>query len=146
MSKMIKESDFQDIVAIYNKSGKLKANAFIREKYGVKNPWFTFRRIRESGSYTYDEANDKYVTYGETPDESLFMSIEELCKTPTGKPIAKKETSLSTRGNGMNALIQTLISDRLLELSKYVTLDVESRTIMVDQSGMRSDGYQVFTH
>ena len=61
MSKMIKESDFQDIVAIYNKSGKLKANAFIREKYGVKNPWFTFRRIRESGSYTYDEANDKLL-------------------------------------------------------------------------------------
>ena len=58
----------------------------------------------------------------------------------------QKETPSSVRGNGMKALIQTLISDRLLELSRYVTLDVENRTIMIDQTGMRSDGYQVITH
>lgn len=146
MSKMIKKADFPDIVAIYNKSGKLEANAFIREKYGVKNPWYTFSRIRESGLYTYDEKNDKYVPSGESPDESLFMSIEELCKTPSDKPDAHKEMPDPARGSSMDALIQTLISDRLLELSRYVTLDVESRTIMIDQTGMRSDGYQVITH
>ena len=76
----------------------------------------------------------------------MFMSIEELCKTPASNPIAQKDASPSACGNGLNALIQTLISDRLLELSRYVTLDVENRTIMIDQTGMRSDGYHVVTH
>lgn len=146
MSKMIIEADFPDIVAIYNKSGKLKAYEYIRGKYSIKNPWYTFRRIKESGLYTYDEKNDKYVASEESPDESLFMSIEELCKTPTGKPTVQKETPGSARGTSMDALIHTLISDRLLELSRYVTLDVENRTIMIDQTGMRSDGYRVVTH
>ena len=53
----------------------------------------------------------------------------------------KKMTSIS-----MEKLVQTLISDRLLELSRYITLEMSSRTINVDVTSMKTDGYQVTMH
>ena len=73
------------------------------------------------------------------------MSIDELCGVPPKPATGTDDTSKQPQTNSMDALIHTLISDRLLELSRYVTLDVERRTIMIDQTGMRSDGYNVVT-
>ena len=43
---------------------------------------------------------------------------------------------------------QTLfnISDRLLTLTRYITLDSSTRTILIDQTSLSADGYQVVTH
>ena len=142
---LIGKSDFPSIVEVYNSEGKKEANRLIREKYGVKHPYFIYERIKKSGIFAYDEQNDCFVTAGADPDESLFMSIDELCGVPPKPATGTGDDSKQPQTNSMDALIHTLISDRLLELSRYVTLDVERRTIMIDQTGMRSDGYNVVT-
>ena len=46
----------------------------------------------------------------------------------------------------MENLIHELISDRLLELSRYVTLEASSRTILIDRTSMIADGYKAVIH
>ena len=46
----------------------------------------------------------------------------------------------------MDKLIRELIGDRLLELSKYVTIDSLSKWIIVDNITLETDGYQLITH
>lgn len=41
----------------------------------------------------------------------------------------------------MEALVQTLIGDRLLELSRYVILDPVSRRVRVDKGSLEQNGY-----
>ena len=50
------------------------------------------------------------------------------------------------RSNAMEKMIRELIGDRLLELSRYVTLDSVSKTMHVDESSLKNDGYQVMIH
>ena len=40
-------------------------------------------------------------------------------------------------------MVHSLISDRLLELSKYVLLDPIGKRILINKSSMQTDGYQV---
>ena len=142
MSLMIREEEFPKLVALYNNHGKQAAYKVIRKKYGVKNPWYTFGRIRNCGMFSYNEKEDCYEAL-EAPEESLFMSIEELCGESTELSEEQTVTRNTTRKSGMESLIQTLISDRLLELSRYVSIDVENRTITIDQTGIKSDGYKI---
>ena len=46
----------------------------------------------------------------------------------------------------MDKLIHELISDRLLELSRYVTLETSSRKIFIDKTSMIADGYTAVIH
>ena len=46
----------------------------------------------------------------------------------------------------MEKLIQELISDHLLTLSRYITMDSSSRTILIDQASLTADGYQIIMH
>lgn len=43
----------------------------------------------------------------------------------------------------MENMVHSLISDRLMELSKYVLLDPIGKRILIDKSSMQTDGYQV---
>ena len=43
----------------------------------------------------------------------------------------------------MENMVHSLISDRLLELSKYVLLDPIGKRILIDKSSMQTDGYQM---
>ena len=43
----------------------------------------------------------------------------------------------------MENMVHSLISGRLLELSKYVLLDPIGKRILIDKSSMQTDGYQV---
>jgi hypothetical protein len=46
----------------------------------------------------------------------------------------------------MEALVNELINDRLLTLSRYITLDTSTRTIIIDRTSLSADGYRVVTH
>jgi hypothetical protein len=46
----------------------------------------------------------------------------------------------------MEKLVQELIGDRLLALSRYITMDTSSRTVLVDRSLLIADGYRVELH
>ncbi len=143
---VVSEMDFPTIVEIYNTEGKPSAYAYIRETYGVKNPYFVMARIRKDGRFKLDAERDRFIVCERLPEENLFMSIEDLCSV--SDKVTKKEDvgMIPVKPSiSMDELIRDLISDRLLELSRYVKLERTSRTILIDRSSMIADGYNVVT-
>ena len=139
---IIKEDRFPEIIREYNNGGSRAAYALLREHYGIRQPASVVRRIKKDGRYGYDEVKDRFEdcpACGES-GEGLFLGIEELCAlspaAPAPDPAAGKHADLEK-------LVQELLGDRLLLLSRYITLDSSTRTMMVDQSSLLADGYTV---
>ena len=115
----------------------------IRNRYGVKNPFFVINRIKKCGKYTYDPENDRFSAAESDAANRVFMDLDELCGTIVSETAGTIEDS---RPAAMERLVHELISDRLMMLSWYITLDSSSRTIMIDQSSLSADGYRIVTH
>lgn len=70
------------------------------------------------------------------------MSMEELCSPVNIEQIQK----IDNRSIAMEKLIQDLLGDRLLELSKYIILESSSKTMMIDQTSLKNAGYKVISY
>ncbi len=139
--KMVEEKDFPEIVEIYNLSGRKAANAHIRSRYSLKNPWSVIARIRKTPGYEYDKNNDRFIIPFKHNEEQIFMSIDDLCNNED-KYVNKVSREVNAKTDlSMDKLIHELISDRLLELSRYVKLETSSRKILIDKTSMIADGY-----
>jgi len=143
---IIGEDIFPEIIDQYNSCGKTAAYDLLRSRYGIKNPYFVMTRIRECGKYTYNPETDQYSRTDENASDSVFMDLDELCGTPLGKSEVSASPTFDVRPASMEKLIHELISDRLLTLSRYITLDSSSRTILIDHTSLSADGYQIVTH
>lgn len=145
---IIKEDAFPEIIDQYNSGGKTAAYDMLRSRYGIKNPYFVIARIKECGKYTYDPDSDRFsggTTHGSA--DNIFMNLDELCGTAITKVATKTvEPVVDSRSAEIEKLVHELISDRLLTLSRYITLDSSTRTILIDQTSLSADGYQVVTH
>lgn len=121
---------------------------YIRTRYGLKNPWSVINRIRKISGYEYDEDNNRFSTPYTHNEEQIFMSIDDLCGVRDASNGKVQETAGPSPSApvSMDKLIHELISDRLLELSKYVTLETSSRKILIDRTSMAVDGYNVEIH
>ena len=147
MSKtMIKESDFPEIVNEYNSAGKTAAYDLIRSRYHVKNPYFVMNRIKGCDKYDYDAETDRFSAVETSAADNIFMDLDELCGTVVPKALQASEAATVNRPTNMEQLVQELISDRLLTLSRYITMDTSTRTILIDRTSLSTDGYQVITH
>ncbi len=140
---IISEDIFPALVDVYNREGKTSAYDMIRNRYGVKNPFFVINRIKKCGKYTYDPENDRFSAAESDAANRVFMDLDELCGTIVSETAGTIEDS---RPAAMERLVHELISDRLMMLSRYITLDSSSRTIMIDQSSLSADGYRIVTH
>ena len=140
---IISEDIFPALVDVYNREGKTSAYDMIRNRYGVKNPFFVINRIKKCGKYTYDPENDRFSAAESDAANRVFMDLDELCGTIVSETAGTIEGS---RPAAMERLVHELISDRLMMLSRYITLDSSSRTIMIDQSSLSADGYRIVTH
>ncbi len=60
--------------------------------------------------------------------------------------LAIKELIQIINQKAMDKLIHELIGDRLLELSKYITMDASDRVVFIDKTAFVADGYQVILH
>lgn len=144
--KIIGEEMFPEIVKQYNSGGRTAAYDYLRSGYGIKQPYFVINRIRKSGKYTYDPDADRFSEPDKSEADSVFMDLEELCShsiVATERPAA---SAADTRSATMKKLIHELISDRLLALSRYITMDSSTRTILIDRTSLIADGYRVVTH
>lgn len=74
------------------------------------------------------------------------MNLDELCSTTAVTEGRPTHPATDLRPAAMEKLVHELISDRLLILSRYITLDSSTRTILIDQTSLSADGYQVVTH
>lgn len=140
---IISEDIFPALVDVYNREGKTSAYDMIRNRYGVKNPFFVINRIKKCGKYTYDPENDRFSAAESDAANRVFMDLDELCGTIVSETAGTIEDS---RPAAMERLVHELISDRLMMLSRYITLDSSSRTIMIDQTSLSADGYRIVTH
>lgn len=73
------------------------------------------------------------------------MSMDELCSTSESKHAGNKRIDTDNKSN-MDKLIHELIGDRLLELSKYITMAASDRVVFIDKTAFVADGYQVILH
>ena len=78
--------------------------------------------------------------------DGVFMDLDELCGTTAVAAVRQPDPASDSRPVAMEKLVHELISDRLLTLSRYITLDSSTRTILIDQTSLSADGYQVVTH
>ncbi len=142
----VDKTDFPAIVEIYNNEGNKAAQKYIRENYGMVNSSYVIKRIKKSETYHYDEETDRFISDKKINEDSkLFMNLDELCDTRNPKTI-RAEINVDSKKDAMESLVKELISDRLLELSRYIVMDTSSRIIMIDVTTMEADGYQVVTH
>lgn len=137
---------FPEIVEMYNTQGKTAVYDMICSKYGIKRPYFVLRRIKESDRYTYDEDSDRFICTQDSIADDVFMNLDELCGASAADYTDAASQSSETQLPAMEKLVNELISDRLLTLSRYITLDTSSKTILIDQSSLVTDGYRVVTH
>lgn len=143
--KIIQESVFPEIVECYNGKGKSAAHTLLREKYGIRNPGNIIKRIRNCGKYSYDPETDRF-SEPVAEDAGLFMGLDELCGGTAIKPAEAESSVADSRAATMERLVHELISDRLLTLSRYITLDTATRTILIDSTSMSADGFRIVTH
>ena len=146
MSKVNNE-ELIKIAKTYNDEGRTAAYDLLRSQYGVKNPYFVMKRIEKNPKFEYNQDSDCYQIRSETKVDDVFMSMEDLCSSVLPKHVKSSEKQLiDNRPVEMEKLIRKLLGDRLLELSRYIILDSSSKTMVIDQTSLKSDGYQVVTH
>lgn len=144
----VKESEFPHIIEVYNAEGKTSAYDLIRNQYGVKNPFFVMNRIKKCADYTYDMESDSFRVSCTEDAQGIFMDLDELCAPASRGPSAVNSTTpaVETKPAELEKLIHSLVSERLLELSRYVTLDPSAKTILIDRTSLGKDGYNIITH
>ncbi len=127
----IKEETLAQIVDIYNEEGRKAAYDFI-DTYGIKQPYAVMKRIKNHPNYSYDAVSDHYTSQLKSNTDEIFMSMDELCSPLEEKGRQSNKIELVTkRTREMEKLIQELLGDRLLELSKYITLESSSKTMVI---------------
>ena len=131
----------------YNSDGKQAMYVYLREEYGIKNPTCTFKRMKKHPELGYHPETDRFL-FDENSAESedkVFMTIDELCasnKKVKESPVEQQPD----KSKEMEKLIQELIGDRLLELSRYISINSISKTLIIDKTSLVRDGYRVTTH
>ncbi len=147
MSKtIIGEEAFPEIIEQYNSGGKTAAYDYLRSRYGIKHPYFVIKRIKECGKYSYNVDTNQFSVIGTSAADSVFMDLDELCATTVPAMACRTDPVTDTRSMAMEKLVHELVSNCLLMLSRYITLDSSTRTILINQTSLFADGYQVVTH
>ena len=143
---IIGEEAFPKIIEEYNSGGKTAAYDYLRSQHGIRHPYFVINQIKVCGKYSYDADTDHFCVTETSTADSVFMDLDKLCNRTTLSPTRKTEAVTDPRPAAMERLVHELISDRLLTLSRYITLDSSTKTILIDQTSLSADGYQVVTH
>lgn len=143
---IVREEQFPEIIGWYNSRGKKAAYGLIREKYAIRNPGNIVKRIKKCGKYVYDPDEDCFRESVTGTSDNIFIGLDELCgKTSTGVS-PHKDNDAGDKASAMEKLVHELISDRLLAMSRYVTMDPSARTILIDQTSLTADGYRIISH
>lgn len=122
MSK-IKDAELISIVQKYNNEGRVAAYELI-SNHGIKYPFAIIKRIKNHPKFVYDKDSDSFTYQENSNKDNVFLSMEELCSHVSIEPeYHQKNRMLGNRTEAMEKLIQELLGDRLLELSKYIILE-----------------------
>lgn len=143
----INNQDLRFLAEKYNSDGKQAMYAYLQSEYGIKNPTCTFRRMKKHPELGYNLETDRFLfdDHSTESEDKVFMTIDELCdsnKKVKESPVEQQPD----KSKEMEKLIQELIEDRLLELSRYISINSISKTLIIDKTSLVRDGYRVTTH
>ena len=137
--------NFDEFINVFNENGKKAAILFASEKYNMSFDRVQ-RRIASYSNYRFDSSTRKYKCKNQNIIEAKFMSIEELDKNKTKIVTVSKEIEPLTGPNlncNYDNLIQELIKDRFIELSKYISIDHVSKKLMINTQVLEHDGFNL---
>ena len=139
----INNQDLRFLAEKYNSDGKQAMYAYLQSEYGIKNPTCTFKRMKKHPELGYHPETDRFlpdVNFTESEDK-VFMTIDELCASNKNVKVSPVEQQPDKSKE-----MEKLIGDRLLELSRYISINSISKTLIIDKTSLDRDGYQVTTH
>lgn len=143
----ISNNELLELARIYNEKGKRAMYALLADEYGISNPSCVFKRMCKKTELAYDAENNIFFSSQKAvKTEDIFMSMDELCTNTSMQPALTSTGYEHNHTEAMEMLIRELINDRLLSLRKYVTMDCSSRTMYVDKSSLKQDGYHLQIH
>lgn len=140
---MAKKRDYDQIVKIYNESGRTAAKEFIYTEYGVKQPNYILNILKNDKGFVYDEMTNKYFPNDTEIPDSLFLNLTDLeNKTNLSSKVDSRE-AMEASEISMKSVLSDLIQDRFLELSKYIGLQQSLKTVSINMTAMKKAGYYV---
>lgn len=141
MSIKVTPENYPEIIEVYNTEGKAAAYDLIRSQYGIRNPTCVMKRLKRSAELSYNADTDHFEIKSHKEEEGIFLNLDDLCNhSPSrSEPIEQNDSKVQA----MEKMVHSLISDRLLEISKYVTMDPIGHKILIDQTSLQADGYTV---
>lgn len=144
----IQKEDKKQLAITYNSEGKDAMYSMIRDKYMVKNPSCVFTSMKKASYLAYNPENDRFMlSEQETMEANIFLDIETLCSgTAKAETVVTTVKSEQTPYKTMDTLIQELISERLLTLSQYISLDSVEKVMRVEESRLKTNGYRLILH
>ncbi len=132
-TKKIGKIDFKKFVDIFNTYGKNAAVEHVAETYGVRYDSIVNRLKRES-EYKYNTQKSRYMLKSDINDDVPFLNMEQLCRSEKTKV---QDTSTSDK------IIANLIKDKFLEMSKFMSLEISNKKIVLKIDAAKQEGYTI---
>lgn len=141
-SKPVDKIDYDEFVEMFNSKGKSYTDKFVQEKYG-RCYTIIQKRVAKESKYRFNKNTRKYEEKPPTAVDTEFISIDELYK---GKDTEKSDIEPLLgfyTPPTMDEIMLEMIKDRVLELSRYITIDHSNNKIVVKSKHIRSSGYEL---
>ena len=138
------EIDFEEFITTYNEKGRREAVILAKEKYGLSFQQVK-RRLNNKSDYYFDAKVRLYKHKSGACIEDNFMTIDELDRYNTKEIVQKELMPLSGLGltQTFDDLLKELIKDRLMELNKYVSINIETKRLIINTKNLKRDCFQL---
>ena len=138
------EIDFDEFITTFNEKGKSEAIALAKEKYGLSFQQVR-RRLMKSTDYFFDTSLRIYRHSDDADIENNFMTIEELncSKTKENSQKGLKPLPGLSPSQSFEDLVKELMKDRLMELSKYVSINRETKSLIINTKNLKKDCFDL---
>jgi len=137
--------DFDEFVNVFNEKGKNESQLLAKEKYNLSFVQIK-RRMDRYTDYCFDLS---LRIYRHKKQEDIitaeFMSIDELNSHKTKDTIIREAVPLSgpSSNSSFDELVKELIKDRIIILSKYVSLEQETRKLVINTKNLKLDDFDL---
>lgn len=138
------EIDFDEFVTTINEKGKSEAIVLAKEKYDLSFQQVR-RRLMKSTDYFFDTSLRIYRHRDDVNIENNFMTIDELdyCKTKENTHKGLEPLPGLSPSQSFEELIKDLMKDRLMELSKYVCINRETKSLIINTKNLKKDCFDL---
>jgi hypothetical protein len=138
------EIDFEEFIITYNSKGRREAVILAKEKYNLSFQQMR-RRLNNKSDYYFDAKVRLYKHKSEASIESNFMTIDELDCYKANESSTREPMPLSGLGltPSFDDLLKELIKDRLMELNKYVSINIQEKRLLINIKNLKRDCFEL---